>query len=79
MQLLAVREDTFINPDKINSIKVNKTKTGVTIVINLAGQAITLKRPIGDFLTDLADLGIDLVDRIESATEDKLLPQFTSV
>ena len=81
MQLLAVQDDTFINVDKINSIKIRKLSTGVSILINLEGQTITLRRPVADFLTDLSNMGIDLVDKIDvaSKSQEKMMDQFVSV
>ncbi len=81
MNLLAVQDDTFINPDKINSIKIRRLSTGVSILINLEGQTITLKRPVADFLTDLSNMGIDLVDKIDvaSKSQEKMMDQFVSV
>jgi len=81
MQLLAVQDDTFINADKINSIKIRKMSTGVSILINLEGQTITLKRPVADFLNDLSNMGIDLVDKIDiaSKSQQKMNDQFVSL
>ncbi len=81
MQLLAVGNDTFVNPEKINSIKIRKFSGTVNIMINLEGQTITLKRSVESFLRDLSNLGIDLVDKIDDASksQDNLNQQFVSV
>ena len=63
MELIQLSEDVLVNPHRISSVEITRSKSGTRLKVVIDGRTFNVERPVKELFAEMNKAGVNLSEQ----------------